>query len=188
MGGWCTFAHVGSFIVSQCRYDFRRHSKSHSGSPFFPEIRRITSSLRPTGTVSDSMSVTNPARYSRAAMSLAVIESELMCGEGPPTANLLNLYEKVKDQRQELSRQPILYDQRRISAIMTLSRAFKILILLMIPGAALAREEEAPAVPIVIHRSAGPITIDGDLSDEGWKGAARVETWYEVQPGDNTPP
>ncbi len=71
---------------------------------------------------------------------------------------------------------------------MTLSRAFKILILLMIPGAALAREEEAPAPPIEIHRAAGPITIDGDLSDEGWKGAARVDTWYETQPGDNTPP
>src|SRR6266849_2484829 len=80
MGGWCTFAHVGSFIVSQCRYDFRRHSRSHSGSPFLLEISRITSSLRPTGTVSDSMSVTKPARYSRAAMSLAVIESELMSG------------------------------------------------------------------------------------------------------------
>src|SRR6185369_7522321 len=45
-----------------------------------PEIRRITSSLSPTGTVSDSMSVTKPARYSRAAMSCAVIDSELMRG------------------------------------------------------------------------------------------------------------
>src|SRR5439155_1724366 len=47
---------------------------------------------------------------------------------------------------------------------------------------------DAPAPPIEIHRAAGPISIDGDLSDEGWKGAARVDTWYETNPGDNTPP
>src|SRR5436309_7789505 len=96
MGGWCTFAHAGSFIVSQCRYAFRRHSSSHSGSPFLAEIRRITSSLSPTGTVSDSMSVTKPALYSRAAMSLAVMASELIAGE-TSNPNLLNLYEIVKD-------------------------------------------------------------------------------------------
>ncbi|PYP99698.1 MAG: hypothetical protein DMF82_24070 [Acidobacteria bacterium] len=39
-----------------------------------------------------------------------------------------------------------------------------------------------------IHRASGPITVDGDLSDEGWRGAARVDTWYETNPGDNTPP
>ena len=72
---------------------------------------------------------------------------------------------------------------------MALSRPFKILILLMMRGAALAQAaEEAPAPPIEIHRAAGPISIDGDLSDEGWKGAARVDTWYETNPGDNTPP
>ena len=41
---------------------------------------------------------------------------------------------------------------------------------------------------IRITRAAGPIAIDGDLSDEGWKGAARVEKWYEINPGDNTEP
>jgi hypothetical protein len=39
-----------------------------------------------------------------------------------------------------------------------------------------------------ISRAAGPISIDGDLSDEGWRGATRVEKWYETQPGDNTEP
>ena len=72
---------------------------------------------------------------------------------------------------------------------MRLSRASKILILLMMRGAVLAwADEDAPTPPIEIHRAPAPITIDGDLTDEGWKGAARIETWYEVQPGDNTPP
>jgi uncharacterized protein DUF5916 len=66
--------------------------------------------------------------------------------------------------------------------------ASSILILLMMRGAALAGGEEAPVTPIAIHRASGPIAIDGDLSDEGWRGAARVDTWYETNPGDNTPP
>ena len=39
-----------------------------------------------------------------------------------------------------------------------------------------------------ISRATGPIRIDGDLSDEGWRGATRIDKWYEVQPGDNTEP
>ena len=39
-----------------------------------------------------------------------------------------------------------------------------------------------------ISRATGEIRIDGDLSDEGWRSATRVEKWYEVQPGDNTEP
>ncbi len=46
-----------------------------------------------------------------------------------------------------------------------------------------------PAPPeIHIQRTHGPITIDGDLSDEGWKGAERIDTWFETSPGDNVPP
>src|SRR5262249_1590574 len=41
---------------------------------------------------------------------------------------------------------------------------------------------------IRITRAAGSITIDGDLSDEGWRGAAPGTRWYETQPGDNTEP
>jgi hypothetical protein len=59
-------------------------------------------------------------------------------------------------------------------------------IVLGITGAASGAEPEA--APLAIHRAAGPIAVDGDLSDEGWKGALRVDTWYEVNPGDNTPP
>lgn len=42
--------------------------------------------------------------------------------------------------------------------------------------------------PIEIRRAAGPIAIDGDLSDAGWVGAVRLDTWFETNPGDNTPP
>src|SRR5881275_1188183 len=41
---------------------------------------------------------------------------------------------------------------------------------------------------LTIHRAAGPITIDGDLSDPGWQNALKSETWYETNPGDNTEP
>jgi hypothetical protein len=39
-----------------------------------------------------------------------------------------------------------------------------------------------------IARATGPIKIDGNLSDEGWQGVTPVTTWYEANPGDNTPP
>ena len=45
---------------------------------------------------------------------------------------------------------------------------------------------DAPA--LTIHRAAGPITIDGDLSDPGWQNALKSETWFETNPGDNTEP
>ena len=61
-------------------------------------------------------------------------------------------------------------------------------IVIVLEAAASAYGEEPAAAPIGIHRAAGPIAIDGELSDEGWKGALRVDTWYEVNPGDNTPP
>jgi len=41
---------------------------------------------------------------------------------------------------------------------------------------------------IQIKRSAGAITVDGDLSDPGWAGAARVDQWWETNPGDNLEP
>ncbi len=44
----------------------------------------------------------------------------------------------------------------------------------------------APA-PINIHRAAGPITVDGDLSDPGWKGAATIDQWVEGSPANNIP-
>jgi hypothetical protein len=37
-------------------------------------------------------------------------------------------------------------------------------------------------------RTTAPIRIDGDLSDEAWRTATRIDKWYEVQPGDNVVP
>ena len=42
--------------------------------------------------------------------------------------------------------------------------------------------------PIHIARAPASIVVDGDLGDEGWRGATRIEKWYEVNPGDNTEP
>src|SRR5262252_1286160 len=41
---------------------------------------------------------------------------------------------------------------------------------------------------IRITKATGHITIDGDLSDEAWQHATKIEKWYETQPGDNTEP
>lgn len=49
-----------------------------------------------------------------------------------------------------------------------------------------AADEAAPTFPIT--RATGAIQVDGDLSDAGWKGALKVDTWYETNPGDNVPP
>src|SRR5713101_607395 len=51
-----------------------------------------------------------------------------------------------------------------------------------------ATAREIHGSEIRIGRAAGPIRIDADLSDPGWKGATRVDTWYETNPGDNIPP
>ena len=56
------------------------------------------------------------------------------------------------------------------------------------PAAARALEPPSTGPEIRIRRAAGPITIDGDLSDPGWQGATKIETWYETNPGDNVPP
>ncbi|MDD5562667.1 MAG: DUF5916 domain-containing protein [Thermoanaerobaculaceae bacterium] len=54
-------------------------------------------------------------------------------------------------------------------------------------GAASA-EQSLRGPEIRIARAAGAITVDGDLSDPGWRGATRVDTWIETRPGDNVPP
>ncbi|HEY2434727.1 MAG TPA: DUF5916 domain-containing protein [Vicinamibacterales bacterium] len=68
------------------------------------------------------------------------------------------------------------------------------LVLLAVLAAAVpaSAQTPAPAPPAAagfrLTRAASPIKIDGDLSDEAWRTAARVERWYEVQPGDNNEP
>jgi len=56
--------------------------------------------------------------------------------------------------------------------------------LLLIATAAFA---ELPP-PVALQRTDATITVDGDLSDAGWQHAAKYETWYETNPGDNVEP
>lgn len=55
-------------------------------------------------------------------------------------------------------------------------------------GFAQAQTVTPPIPSIHIARATGPIKIDGDLSDEAWRSATRVDAWYEIQPGDNSVP
>ena len=56
---------------------------------------------------------------------------------------------------------------------------------LLILAAGAAAADEVPR--FTIARASGSIKIDGDLTDIGWQGATRVDTWYETNPGDNVP-
>jgi uncharacterized protein DUF5916 len=47
---------------------------------------------------------------------------------------------------------------------------------------------ETGATPLLIARIKGAIVIDGKLDDEGWRDVPPNDTWYETNPGDNTPP
>lgn len=55
-------------------------------------------------------------------------------------------------------------------------------------GRPVAAQSSLAGDAIHITRSAGAITIDGDLSDELWRNATRVEKFYEIEPGDNIEP
>jgi hypothetical protein len=53
-----------------------------------------------------------------------------------------------------------------------------------------AQDTTAPPAPpgLTARRTTKPIRLDGVLDDEAWRDAERVETWFETNPGDNTPP
>ncbi len=42
--------------------------------------------------------------------------------------------------------------------------------------------------PLRIRRLVGPVAIDGDLSEDAWRQAERIDRWYETNPGDNVEP
>src|SRR6185436_19322717 len=71
-------------------------------------------------------------------------------------------------------------------------RAFLGFALLFLVVHASASQDQQPAAPsqprVTIPRTSTPITIDGNLSEPAWQQAARYETWYETNPGDNVPP
>src|SRR5262245_30931239 len=53
--------------------------------------------------------------------------------------------------------------------------------------AALSASADEGSPEIHIARATGPIEVDGDLSDAGWKDANRVDTFFETNPADNVP-
>src|SRR3954453_20335900 len=55
-------------------------------------------------------------------------------------------------------------------------------------GSGAAGQAALSGEPIRITRAQGPITIDGQLDDEGWHNATQGSKWYETNPGDNTEP
>jgi hypothetical protein len=67
-------------------------------------------------------------------------------------------------------------------------RILSALACLLISATPAAAQTLHAGAPIAAHRLSGPIAIDGTLNEPAWQDAARVTTWYEVQPSDNTPP
>src|SRR5207249_3110665 len=71
---------------------------------------------------------------------------------------------------------------QRLTGLLTVGLALGVL-------APAARAQSSLAGETIhISRADGPIAIDGDLSDAGWRTATRVEKFYEVNPGDNVEP
>jgi len=59
-----------------------------------------------------------------------------------------------------------------------------------VAGLAAVAAAEGPPIPppLPLPRASGPIVVDGDLSDPGWKGAAVIDTFFETVFGDNRAP
>ena len=66
--------------------------------------------------------------------------------------------------------------------------ALAVLLFVFTQAHALLAQSGLKGETLHIARATGPIKIDGSLSDEGWQGVKPVTTWYEVNPGDSTPP
>jgi hypothetical protein len=62
------------------------------------------------------------------------------------------------------------------------------ILLACVAGQPAAGQTALAGVTFHIRKATGHITIDGDLSDEAWQHATRIDKWYETQPGDNTEP
>ena len=67
-------------------------------------------------------------------------------------------------------------------------RVLTALAVLCAPGLAGEEPEPPPKPKLKLARITPPITVDGDLSDAGWKEATEVPLVYEINPGDNTTP
>jgi len=66
--------------------------------------------------------------------------------------------------------------------------AVVLLVFALTPPSPVVAQSAPAAETLRITRTTGPIKIDGHLSDDGWQGVEPITRWYEVNPGDNTPP
>jgi uncharacterized protein DUF5916 len=64
---------------------------------------------------------------------------------------------------------------------------FPLLLLTVAPALAWAADPK-PGPPLTIRKAAGPIAVDGDLSDAGWQGIEGITQWFETNVGDNVEP
>jgi Domain of unknown function (DUF5916) len=70
----------------------------------------------------------------------------------------------------------------------TCTRIAAFLLVVLTQAHALMAQSSLAGETLNISRATGAIKVDGNLSDEGWLAVKPVTTWYEVNPGDNTPP
>jgi hypothetical protein len=71
---------------------------------------------------------------------------------------------------------------------MTLRSIAGLAVIACVTSGPAAAQAPTAAPAIQITRATGRIDVDGHLTDEAWRTAAAVRTWYEISPGDNTPP
>src|SRR5262249_9633355 len=76
---------------------------------------------------------------------------------------------------------------RRVPGRFIPASAIATIILLLAHASSWAANPQ-PGPPLTIHRAAGPIVADGDLSDPGWQGVEPCTTWFETRVGDNVEP
>ena len=57
---------------------------------------------------------------------------------------------------------------------------------LLAPRRSGAEEEQRSS--LLITRVTTAISIDGNLTEDAWRNATPITNWFEVNPGDNTPP
>jgi len=62
------------------------------------------------------------------------------------------------------------------------------LLALALPAAPALGAAPQPGPPLAIVRVSASITIDGDLSDPGWKEVQPISQWYETRVGDSVEP
>ena len=69
----------------------------------------------------------------------------------------------------------------------TITKLALLVLLASLPRPSWAADPQ-PGPPFAIHRAAGAITLDGDLSDPGWQGVTPISQWFETNVGDNVEP